>query len=55
MTAGASTCENFWCDPGPGAAPGGAAPGIGAALMTKYVPTRHQPVIILVTYIEQSA
>ena len=26
----------------------GAAPGIGAAHMTEYVPTRHQPMIILV-------
>ena len=26
----------------------GAAPGIGAAHMAEYVPTRHQPMIILV-------
>ena len=43
FTPAASTCENFWCDPGPG-----AAPGIGAAHMTEYVPTRHQPMIILI-------
>ena len=28
--------------------PNGAAPGIGAAHMTEYVPTRHQPMIMLV-------
>ena len=28
--------------------PKGAAPGIGAAHITEYVPTRHQPMIILV-------
>ena len=43
LQAAASMCENFWCDPGPG-----AAAGIGAALMTEYVTTRHQPMIILV-------
>ena len=45
--AAASTYENFWCDPGPGAAPE-RAPGIGAAHMTEHIPTRHQPMIILV-------
>ena len=50
LRTAASKCENFWCDPGPG---GGTRKGrhpvpIGAAHMTEYVATRHQPVIKLV-------
>ena len=34
--------------------PKGAAPGIGAAHMTEYVSTRHQPMIKLVTLSNQA-
>ena len=45
----ATTCENFWCDPGPGGGGGGRHPvPIGAACMTEYVISRHQPMIKLV-------
>ena len=44
----ASTCENFGAT-----LARGAAPGTGAAHMSEDVPTRHQPMIILVKLSKQ--
>ena len=43
-----STCENVWCENTLYRLARGVAAGIGAALMTEYVPTRHKPMIMLV-------